>query len=403
MFLRLARRCVGSASVFAPQERGAVMGNDLSLFNMPHDDDVEQIVTGPSVSRIPRDVAIIALGEIPGVGHTTAVRLYDAKNFDSLFTANRDEVFWIASGAGVSSAHNIADAFIAHRDYALTHAFEEHRRFELNGVELLLDDDRRYPPQLRALDDHPRWLFVRGNAELLNSERLITVVGTREPSESGTRLAARVTQTLVKQGFAIVSGLAEGIDAVAHRETVDLRGQTIAVLGTGIFDEFPATTANLRGPIVQNGGAIITEFFTKERYSRQRFVQRNRIQAALSNVTIPVEARLASGTMHTIRFAKQYGRTVLGVKLAGTEDNELHTFLRENGSHIVEVPQNDDPFLEALRQNYNFVDFARDSALTRRKAQVDRAVRFARSVIKSETLSDFEIARMLERIKGDEE
>ncbi len=379
------------------------MSDDLSLFNMAHDIAVEQDGIGLDVSRVPRDIAVIALGEVPGVGHSTAVRLYDAKNFDSLFTGNRDEVQWIAGDAEVPSPHTFADTFLQHRDYALTQAFEEKRRFELNGVELLLDSDKRYPERLRVLPDHPRWLFVRGDIDLLSSERLITVVGTRQPTELGSRLALRVTSTLVKQGFAIVSGLAEGIDAVAHRETVDNRGQTIAVLGTGIFNDFPATTTFLRGPIVQNGGAIITEFFPKEQYSRRRFVQRNRIQAALSNVTIPVEARLASGTMHTIRFARQYGRTVLGVKLAGTDDTELHAYLRETGSQVVEVPENDDPFLEAVARNYNYLNFARDSALTRRKVQITRVVRFARSVIKSEGLSDFEIAKMLERIKGGDE
>lgn len=377
------------------------MNNEFSLFNMAYQDEPEESrkTAQQGGSGIARDVAVIALGEIPGVGHSTAVKLYDASNFDALFTANRDELQWIFGNAQVPSPHTFADTFLQHRDHALVHAEEEKRRFELAGVELVLDSDSRYPDRLRILSDHPRWLFVRGNVEILSSPRLITVVGTRQPTESGTRLASRVARTLVKQGFAIVSGLAEGIDAVAHQETIELRGQTIAVLGTGIFNEFPATTTSLRGPILQNGGAIITEYFTKEQYSRQRFVQRDRIQAALSNVTIPVEAKLASGTMHTIRFARQYERTVLGVRWAGAEDSELHTYLRETGSQVVDVPQNDDPFLEAIARNYNYADFARDSAVSRRNAQIERVIKFARSVIKSEELQDFEVRRMLDRIK----
>ncbi len=345
------------------------------------------------------EVAVLALGEIPGVGHATAVKLYDDKNFASIFAANRDEVQWIAGNAQIASPHAFTETFIAHRSRAVEAASGDLERFEASGVELILDSDERYPNRLRDLSDRPRWLFVKGNADVLNSERLITVVGTRKPTQSGLELAARITATLVKRGFVTVSGLAEGIDGKVHECTIEHKGQTVAVLGAGIFNDFPATTAYLRGPIVQNGGAIITEYFPKEHYSKQRFVQRNRIQAALSNVTIPVEAATTSGTFHTVRFARQYGRTVLGVKWKGAEDQPLHQFLRESAERVVEVSPEDDPFLEALGQNYDYWHFLRDSEQARRKAQIDRAVRFMRSVIKSERLSDFEIDLMLRRIR----
>jgi DNA processing protein len=373
------------------------VSGDFSLFNqaMPESSAPEDSL----LSGNRRKIEVLALGEIPGVGHATAVRLYDEKNFASIYAANRDELLWIAGNAGIASPHGFADSFIAHRGHALETAALEYERYESNGVELLLDTDEQYPQRLRSLPDRPRWLFVKGNLDVLNSERLITVVGTRKPSKSGVDLTSRIVSTLVKRGFVTVSGLAEGVDEEVHRQTVDLKGQTIAVLGTGIFNDFPATTSHLRGPIIQNAGAIITEYFSKEHYSKQRFVQRNRIQAALSNVTIPVEAAVPSGTFHTIRFAKAYGRTVLGVKWVGSEDLPLHQYLRENDQPVVDVPTEDDPFLEALGKKYDYWHFLQDSQQARRKAQIDRAIRFARSVIKSENLSDFELDLMIKRIR----
>uniref|UniRef100_E6QWP6 Smf/DprA SLOG domain-containing protein n=1 Tax=mine drainage metagenome TaxID=410659 RepID=E6QWP6_9ZZZZ len=373
------------------------MTSDFSLFNQPGPGDA--VPQHGEENGIRREVAVLALGEIPGVGHSTAVKLYDEKNFGSLFTANCDEVHWIAGNAHVASPHTFTETFMAHRERALESAASDLDRYEGSGVDIILDTDPRYPQRLLALSDRPRWLFVKGNVDALNSERLITVVGTRKPTQSGLDLAARVTTMLVKHGFVTVSGLAEGVDGEVHRRTIEHKGQTVAVLGTGIFNEFPATTAHMRGPIVHNGGAIITEYFPKEQYSKQRFVQRNRIQAALSNVTIPVEAAVPSGTFHTIRFALEYGRIVLGVKWKGTEDLPLHLFLRERGQPVVEVSPEDDPFLEALGRSYDYWHFLQDSEQARRKAQIDRAVRFAHSVIKSERLSDFEVDLMVRRIR----
>lgn len=356
------------------------------------------------VPIIPRDLALYALGNIAGVGHSTAVQLYDTVNFDSLFTASRGEVEWIAGTAHVAKPHAFADKFMANREAALEHADIELRGYRAaSSLDLILDNDPRYPARLRDLSDRPRWLFVRGNIALLNSRRLITVVGTRQPSNSGSELASRVTSVLVDRGFAPVSGLAEGIDEVVHRTCVDRKGQTIAVLGTGIFNDFPATTAYLRNRILQYGGAIITEFFPKEQYSRQRFVQRNRIQAGLSSVTIPVEAAVPSGTLHTIRFALKYGRQVLGVRWDDAPESDLLRLLRAENAEIVAVPTSDDPFLSAIGRTYDYEGFARESQLARRNTQIERVVKFARQVIASESLTPIEVERMVKAIKQEHE
>jgi DNA processing protein len=291
-----------------------------------------------SDAPISRELALLALANISGIGHSTAMRLYDSTSFISLFSAARDEVHWIACAAHVSSPHVFTDGFMSQRERALELAETDLRDYARAGVTLLFDDDPRFPPRLREFDDRPRWLFIRGSVELLSDPRLITVVGTREPTEAGRSLAERVAAILVRRGFALVSGLAEGIDEIVHRVCVENGGQTVAVLGTGISNDFPASTSYLRNRILQYGGAIVTECFDKGHYSKQRFAQRNRIQAALSCSTVPVEPGVPSGSLDVVRFALTYGRQLLGVKWADTQASPLHGSVANN-SHLHHMSQ----------------------------------------------------------------
>jgi len=373
------------------------MDSELSLFAQERLRSEEEVEKS---QHIPRGLALVALSVIGGVGHQTAVRLFDSQYFDCLFSANRDEILWIASQAGVEHPHAFADTFVGRRVDALEDARDEYERFEDQSISVVLRDDPLFPRSLREIPDAPRWLFVRGNVELLSSERLITVVGTRQPSQYGVAMARRVTSMLVKRGFAVVSGLAEGIDKAVHDEVLRNKGQTIAVLGTGLSNNFPQKTENLRTPIVNNGGAIITEYFDKESYSKQRFVLRNRIQAALSRVLVPVEASVPSGTLHTVRFAKEFGRTVVGVKAVGFPETPFHQMLREEGFDVVEVPEKDDPFMAAIGAQYDYAGFSRDSQVERRLGMLNREIRRLRAFATREHLTDYERKRIAEAIQA---
>jgi len=372
------------------------MSNKLSLFE---DSTAGQSDVQPS--KLPRDLAILALGEIQGVGRVTAVKLFETTDITALFRASRDQVLWVASKAQIAAPDAFADVFCKKRDEALKCASETLEKYDRFGVKVIFDDDPLYPKALTSMADRPRWLIVRGNVELLNADRLVTLVGTRKPTQTGLKLAERVAKILVNHGFVIVSGLAEGIDAVAHREAVAARGQTIAVLGTGIFNDFPNATAPLRTPIINNGGALVTEFFDKEQYSKQHFVQRNRIQAALSPMTIPVEAAVPSGTLHTITFAKRYRKVVIGVRWEDQADTDLHAFLRDEGFEIVTIPAFDDPLLTSLGRSYDFAGFLQKSHLERNNAIVGRIVSFARRLIISESLSRLDVERIIRCLQED--
>ena len=181
-------------------------------------------------------------------------------------------------------------------------------------VSLIFRSDPRYPGALLDLPDPPHWLFVQGEVDVLSKPSL-SVVGTRNPSEDGLWLARFVGLCLPYWDRPTVSGLALGIDQAIHRTSIVAGSPTIAVLGTGIKSDYPKNAVHLREEIVSNGGAIITEYLPQESYSAENFVRRNRIQAALGRVLIPVEWSAKSGTAHTVRFAVRLNRPIAALRL----------------------------------------------------------------------------------------
>jgi DNA protecting protein DprA len=169
------------------------------------------------------------------------------------------------------------------------------------------------PDRLADLPDGPRWLFVEGDTEALRSRPAVAVVGTRKASREGRQAVRTLARLIAGYPFVLISGLAEGIDEEAHRTSLRFGVRNIAFLGHGITTVFPTGTADVRSEIVALGGAVATEYLPNERYGKQSFVARNRLQAALADVVIPVEAAAKSGTAHTVRFARRYRRPVLGV------------------------------------------------------------------------------------------
>jgi DNA protecting protein DprA len=170
------------------------------------------------------------------------------------------------------------------------------------------------PPTLREIPDAPRWLFVHGEREILYRQPAIAVVGTRKPSPRGLSATSHVIRVLGAYDVVVVSGLAEGIDEQAHRVSLSEGMKNIAFLGHGINIVFPASTKEIREKIVETGGAIVTEYLPDDHYKKLYFVERNRLQAALANLIIPVEANPKGGTAHTVRYARKYNRPLAGVR-----------------------------------------------------------------------------------------
>ncbi|MBI5045692.1 MAG: DNA-protecting protein DprA [Candidatus Niyogibacteria bacterium] len=170
-------------------------------------------------------------------------------------------------------------------------------------------DEKSYPALLREIPDPPETLYMLGNFHDWHKPA-IAIVGTRKATSYGLRAARALGCELAAAGITVVSGLALGIDAEAHRGALEANGNTVAVLGSGINMIYPATNRPLAEKIIEQGGAVISEFSPDLPPEKWTFPQRNRIIAGLSNVTLVIEAPEKSGALITAYLALEYNREV---------------------------------------------------------------------------------------------
>lgn len=259
--------------------------------------------------------ALLALASLRGVGYWTLYNMArDGVRFgDVLDASSREEAVEVLRRFGARLETAGAD-WATSREQALERAERTGRALDSAGVQLLLSAHPDFPASLNDLPDPPAWLFVRGDVRILGAASL-AVVGTRTPSEDGLWLANSVGASLGFFGVPTVSGLANGIDQLVHTWSLRMGVPTIAVLGTGIFTEYPKGSAALAARIVGGGGALVTEYLPRDSYSGENFVRRNRLQAALGRALVPVEWAARSGTAHTVRFATVLRRPIAGLRL----------------------------------------------------------------------------------------
>jgi DNA processing protein len=171
--------------------------------------------------------------------------------------------------------------------------------------------DPEYPQALLQIYDPPVLLYARGDASILNQPS-ISVVGTRRPTLYGAQMAERISRDLATRGLLVVSGLARGIDAIAHRGTVAVHGRPVGVLGTGIDLCYPKENKKLYEQVLERG-AIISEFPIGTHPAPENFPIRNRIIAGIPSGVLIVEGAQYSGSLITARLAMEFGREVFGV------------------------------------------------------------------------------------------
>lgn len=191
-------------------------------------------------------------------------------------------------------------------------------------LEIITIEDERYPNQLKDIKNPPKQLYAKGNIELLKTN-IISIIGSRACSENGIKLAQQFSKGLVYQGLTIASGMAIGIDTIAHQTTLQEKGKTIAVLGNGFQHIFPKENIELYQQIIENGGLVITEYPPKEEAKSDNFLERNRIVSGLSLGILVVEAMHRSGTSVTARLAKQQGRKVFALPHEVDDKNGIGT------------------------------------------------------------------------------
>lgn len=229
--------------------------------------------------------------------------------------------------------------------------------------------DPDYPPLLANISDAPGVLFVRGSLTVLQTPQL-AMVGARGASAEGLGNAGRFAAQLAQAGFTITSGLANGIDGAAHRGALQT-GRTLAVMATGPERFYPASHQRLAEQIVENGGALVTEFPPGIRGHKRHFPQRNRIITGMSLATLVIEAVERSGSLISARLAGEQGREVFAMpgSVNNTFSRGCHQLLRE-GANWLETPDDVLSILPGLQHLVAAVDGdLQDDCLTHQTAK----------------------------------
>lgn len=190
---------------------------------------------------------------------------------------------------------------------ALELAEEQLDLAERCGARILSPLDAEYPKLLAATKDDPFLLWVRGNLAPI-PERSVAIIGTREPTPHGEIIAKRITQFFVEQKWSVVSGLALGCDAIAHRAATEAGGHTVAVLAHGLQTVAPTQHRRLAEEILEKGGALVSQYPIGREPIPQQFVQRDKTQAGMAQGVVMVQSDLQGGSLHASRAAIEYGR-----------------------------------------------------------------------------------------------
>lgn len=196
--------------------------------------------------------------------------------------------------------------------------------------------DVLFPEAFRSIgEDCPERIYALGNLDLLKSEHMVAIIGSRKATRAGNSKAYDLGLSYAKKGFAVVSGLALGCDAAAHRGCMAGEGDTIAVVATGLDIVHPYENIPLQEEILKKGGLILSEQPLGVKANPARLVARNRLQAALAEEIVVAECPFHSGTMHTVHFAQKYGKTIKAVNYPySKEENSGNKYIISSGIGI---------------------------------------------------------------------
>lgn len=272
----------------------------------------------------------ISLNMTPGVGPRAATKLLERfGSADAVFHARRPELESLRMKPETIES-------IMKREFH-DKAVEELERVKQSGGDILILDDGSYPDLLREIADPPMTLYVRGDWQACFEQPCVGVIGSRNCSTYGKNASEMLSRELASRGITIVSGLARGIDTLAHRGAIDGKGRTVAVLGTGIDGVYPRENTRLAQEIIDAGGAIVSQFPLGTPPLKDNFPYRNRIISGLSLGVLIVEASERSGSLITARLAMEQNREVMAVPGNITSGNSFGTnYLIKAGAKLVQ-------------------------------------------------------------------
>ena len=286
---------------------------------------------------IDENIFVIALLKCKGIGKTRALEFIVQNNFniesciENINSIVSKDVFEIAyQEAKVEVLKNLS-----------------------KNIKLITIFDSEYTSKLYTMKDPVLYLYYIGDIRLLN-RKSVAIIGTRKPSDESVELAKKTTKIFTDKDYVIVSGLALGIDAVTHEECLNNKGKTIAILPSALDNIQPKSNTELARRIVKNGGCLVSEYSIGTEINKFNYAQRDRIQSALSNTIIVIEAEEKSGTMIATKKSISEGKPVFQLKENKIRNNIIKNNINiydEKDIETVEEKIEEDFKMEYLRFN----------------------------------------------------
>lgn len=252
---------------------------------------------------------IITLLNISGVSRKTVVHLIengidknlmidklDVRNIQLIFTKSRITNKKIP----LPTIESIEEALVKSENI-----MEESLMCGINSI-CILDED--FPKCLKELKDPPVIIYYKGNINCINNEKAVAIVGSRNATIHGFKISQRLGAIFAQDDYVVISGLAKGIDEAAHMGCLKEKGKTIAVLPSGLDNIYPASNKKLTEDILKNNGCIISEYQVGTEVFKNYFIERDRLQSALSKAVIVVETTITGGTMYTANYALEQNK-----------------------------------------------------------------------------------------------
>lgn len=272
----------------------------------------------------------IALTLLPGIGNVQGKRLVAYCGGPEAVFKEKKKNFLKIPGIGEIIANAVQSKEVFHR------AEQEIAFIRQFRIKPLFYLDPEYPEKLRHCEDSPLMVYFRGEANL-NQKRILSVVGTRKPSEYGKLMCDQIVQGLADHGVMIVSGLAYGVDTIAHRSAIVSGLPTVAVLAHGLDQIYPYVNRPLAEKMIARGG-VLTEFMSGTKLNRDYFPRRNRIIAGMADATLVIESAEKGGALITADIANSYSRDVFALPGRATDPKSAgcNLLIRQNKAALVQ-------------------------------------------------------------------
>lgn len=271
----------------------------------------------------------LSLTLIPNIGPVQAKILLQHCNAEEIFHAKKSYLEKI-EGIGPVRAASIA----AYKDFSK--AEEELKFIEKYKIKTLFLTDKDYPQRLLNCYDSPTLLYYKGEADL-NTSKIVSIIGTRSHTDYAKQVTEKLIKDLTAQQVTIVSGLAFGVDAIAHKAAIKNNLPTIGVLGHGLDQIYPSEHSGLAKDMIKHNGGLLSEFRSKTKPDKHNFPTRNRIVAGMSDATIVIETSIKGGSMITAELANSYNKDVFAIpgKITDTKSSGCNYLIKNNKAMLM--------------------------------------------------------------------